>query len=275
MLERLKRRFTQLKPQEAVVAVSVEEAPVLLPVGLIDMARSGWLKNDSGELFAGFAVKASDSLLDIGCGDGGFTLFCGRQGAEIYVADIDEGNVERAVARLRETDARAVHPLVTDANPIPLPDAHLDKVVAMEVLEHVDDPATFLAELVRVGKPGAQYLISVPAALSERSQQGIASPAYFQKPNHIHIFEREEFARLVSDAGLVIEQHTEYGFYRTLWWLFFWVSGQSSLDGQNEAIIRHWDATWAELLSLPQGDAVKQVLDGILPKSQIIVARKK
>lgn len=273
MLEQLKRRLAQGKPQGP-AAPAAEDAPALLPVGLIDMCRSGWLNSDSGELFHGFAVQASDSVLDIGCGDGGFTLFSGRQGAEIFVADIDAGNVERAVARLCETAARAVHPLVTDANPIPLPDARLDKVVAMEVLEHVDDPAAFLAELVRVGKPGAQYLLSVPAPMSERAQQGIASPAYFQKPNHIHIFEREEFAQLVREAGLTIEQHTEYGFYRSLWWLFFWASGQSSLDGAEHPVIQHWDNTWAALLALPQGQAVKQALDAVLPKSQVIVARK-
>jgi len=272
MLDRLK---TLLRQKSSVSQASqAVESPMHLPIGLTDMVRSGWLNNDSGELFEGFRVDRSDSVLDIGCGDGGFTLFCGRRGAELFVADIDPENVSKAVQRLQQTEARAVHPLVTDANPIPLPDARLDKVVAMEVLEHVDDPAAFLAELVRVGRPGAQYLLSVPDALSERAQQGIASPAYFQKPNHIHIFEREQFAQLVRDAGLVIEQHTYYGFYRTLWWLFFWASGQTSLDGKEHALIQNWDSTWEALLALPQGQAVKQALDTVLPKSQIIVARK-
>lgn len=273
MLERLKTLLGSEKPPEP-PSVSASEALWSLPIGLTDMVRSGWLNNDSGELFKGFVISAEDSVLDIGCGDGGFTLFSGRRGAEVFVADIDPGNIEKAVSRLRETAARAVHPLVTDANPIPLPDARVNKVVAMEVLEHVDDPAAFLAELVRVGRPGAQYLISVPDAVSEYVQQGIASPTYFQKPNHIHIFEREQFAQLVCDAGLSIEEHTYYGFYRTLWWLFFWASGQDSLDGSDHPLIQRWDNTWSALLALPQGQKVKAALDEIMPKSQIIVARK-
>ena len=49
-------------------------------------------------------------LLDIGCGTGGYTLFCGRQGAEIYIADIDPSNVDAAATRLQETKARALRP---------------------------------------------------------------------------------------------------------------------------------------------------------------------
>lgn len=272
MLKRLKALLRQKNP--SVQPSPAEEPPIHLPIGLTDMVLSGWLNNENGELFEGFRVDRSDSVLDIGCGDGGFTLFCGRRGAEIFVADIDPENVSKAVERLQQTEARAVHSVVTDANPIPLPDARMDKVVAMEVLEHVDDPAAFLAELVRVGRPGAQYLFSVPDASSERAQQGIASPAYFQKPNHIHIFERDQFAQLVRDSGLVIERHTHYGFYRTLWWLFFWASGQDSIDGEQHPLIKHWDKSWEALLALPQGQAVKQALDAVLPKSQIIVARK-
>lgn len=273
MLERLKTLLGPGKPPET-PSDGASEVLLNLPIGLTDMVRSGWLNNDTGELFKGFVINAEDSVLDIGCGEGGFTLFCGRRGAEIFVADIDPGNIEKAVSRLRETAARAVHPLVTDANPIPLPDAQVNKVVAMEVMEHVDDPAAFLAELVRVGRPGTQYLISVPDALSEYAQQGIASPTYFQKPNHIHIFERERFAQLVCDAGLIIEQHAHYGFYRTLWWLFFWASGQDSLDGPDHPVIQHWDNTWSALLALPQGQKIKAALDEMMPKSQVIVARK-
>lgn len=251
-----------------------QSLPPGVDIGLIDMALSGWLQKDTGELIEGFAIRATDRVLDIGCGTGGYTLFAGRQGAEIYVADLDPENVHRAVERLADTAARVVHPLVTDANPIPLPDGHLDKVIAMEVLEHVDHPDRFLAELVRVGKPGAQYLIAVPDALSEHAQKGIAADSYFQKPNHIHVFEREDLDQLVRDAGLIIERRVHYGFYRTLWLLFFWSSAQKDFCPPWHPLIESWDKTWSLLLGTPQGRKVKEALDGILPKSQVIVARK-
>ncbi|WP_215199644.1 methyltransferase domain-containing protein, partial [Escherichia coli] len=41
--------------------------------------------------------------------------------------------------------------LVSDCDPLPLADATATRVVSTEVIEHVDDPRQFLAELVRVG----------------------------------------------------------------------------------------------------------------------------
>ena len=277
----LKRIFNMLglkeeahPPVTPVQSQLFELPPLPKEIGLVDMALSGWLKDSTGELIEGFTINAEDSVLDIGCGDGGFTLFCGRRGAEVFVADIDEGNIESAVKRLRETAARAVHPLITDANPIPLPDERLDKVIAMEVLEHVDDPAAFLRELVRVGKPGAQYLISVPDAASEDAQREVAKPSYYEKPNHIHIFQRKQFSALIEESGLEIERNIHYGFYRTMWWLFFWTCNQPSLSSPWHPLLEQWDQTWRILLALPNGHKVKAALDGILPKSQVIVARK-
>ncbi|KES23733.1 MULTISPECIES: bifunctional 2-polyprenyl-6-hydroxyphenol methylase/3-demethylubiquinol 3-O-methyltransferase UbiG [Pseudomonas] len=279
MLHRLKRL---LQTPDAAVAppvppvperpVETAEAPV--PVGLVDMSLSGWFRNDTGELIEGFPIGADDSVLDIGCGDGGFTLFAGRQGAEIFVADINQSSVDTAVARVRETAARAVHPLVTDANPIPLEDGRVNRVIAMEVLEHVEDPARFLAELVRVARPGSLFLLTVPDAFGEKAQQGIAPDSYFQQPNHIHIFERERFETLVREAGLEVERRTTYGFYRTLWWFFYWASGQPTLSPPWHPLLEHWDRTWGALLSLPQGQKVKAALDEVMPKSQVIIARK-
>ncbi|MFJ3051315.1 class I SAM-dependent methyltransferase [Pseudomonas nitroreducens] len=279
MLYRLKKLLQKHDLNDDLAVPTVVEsqsspAPLVLPVGLVDMSLSGWFKNDAGELIEGFPISAADSVLDIGCGDGGFTLFAGRQGAEIFVADIDQPNVERAVARVGETAARAVHPLVTDANPIPLEDGRVSRVIAMEVLEHVDDPARFLKELVRVAKPGALFLLTVPDPYGEKAQQGIAPDEYFQKPNHIHIFERDEFERLVREAGLEVERRLGYGFYRTLWWFLYWASGQPSLSEPWHPLLEQWDRLWGDLLALPQGAKVKAALDQAMPKSQVIIARK-
>lgn len=54
-----------------------------------------------------------------------------------------------------------------------------------------------MAELVRVGQPGAQYLLTVPDPVAETVQKNLAPDSYFQKPNHIRIFQRDEFEQLV------------------------------------------------------------------------------
>lgn len=254
--------------------ISPQKNPPLPDVGLYDMSLGGWFKQETGELVEGFPISEDDIVMDIGCGTGGFTLFSGRQGAEIYVVDIDEAKLDIAVERLKETPAKAVHKIVTDANPLPMADHALTRIIAMEVLEHVDDPALFMRELVRVGKPGALYLLTVPDAISETAQIGIAPDIMFQKPNHIHIFEREQFASLVEESGLIIERKFTYGFYRAVWWFFFWASAQPDLSPPWQPLLKQWDDTWRMLLELPQGVKIKNALDNVIGKSQVIVARK-
>ncbi len=243
-------------------------------VGLYDMILSGWFNQETGELVEGFPIGPDDTVMDIGCGTGGFTLFSGRQGAEIYVVDVDESKLDIAVQRLKETAAKSIHKMVSDANPLLIADQTLTRVIAMEVIEHVDDPLAFLKELVRVGKPGALYLLTVPDAISEHTQKGIAPDIMFQKPNHINIFERDEFLALVENAGLTIERNFTYGFYRAVWWFFFWASAQPELAPPWQPLLQQWDETWRTLLAQPQGPQIKNALDSVFGKSQVIVARK-
>lgn len=275
MLQRLKRMVSRAPVSPAPTSIVPTPEPTELPADptMTDAVLSGWFLRDTGELFEGFPITAEDSVLDIGCGGGGYTSFCASLGAEVIFADIDPEKIAAIELMLKNSPARALHPLVTDANPIPLPDSRVNKVVAMEVLEHVADPAQFMNELVRVAKPGALFLLTVPDPLGESVQKKLAPPVYFEHPNHIRIFEREEFTRLVEDAGLIIERRTEYGFYWSIWWCFFWACKQD-LSPPWHPLLESWTTTWNALLSTPDGPSIKKALDETIPKSQVIIARK-
>jgi len=240
---------------------------------LIDANLSGWFKTDTGELLSGFYIDPADTVLDVGCGDGPFVHFCAQRGADVIFADIDAEKVATVERSLLHSNARSVKPLVTDANPLPLADATADKIIAMEVLEHVENPAQFMNELVRVGKPGAQFLITVPDPVGESIQRVLAPPPYFQHPNHIRVFERHEFEQLLTDSGLIIEKRIHYGFFWSMWWFFFWACKQDMLDPWHP-ILQSWTKTWSLLLETDEGPRIKQALDNALPKSQAIIARK-
>lgn len=261
------------EPPPAPVTSAAEESGPPMDFTLRDAYLSGWFHKETGELFTGFKVDATNHVLDVGCGDGNFIHFCATQGAEVTFVDVDAAKIEEAVARLQGTAARGIHPVVSDASPLPMPANHFDKVVAMEVMEHVDHPADFLAELVRVGKPGALYLLSVPDITSETVQRTVAPAMYFEKPNHINIFSGEEFAQLVRDSGLIIEKQTSYGFFWSVFWAFFWTCDQELTDPWHP-LLAQWGKTWETLLTMRDGPRIKQALDKALPKSQAIIARK-
>ena len=242
-------------------------------LALRDAALSGWFQVDSNELFRGFALSAEDVVLDIGCGDGGNAQFCAKSGAALILADIDAATLGTAVRRVADASGQPVRAFVTDSNPLPLRDGTVSALICTEVIEHVDDPVSFLAELVRVGRPGARYLLTVPDPIIEELQTFCAAPAYFERPNHLRILQRDEFAGMVTAAGLEIEQRDSYGSYWSIWWLLAWAAGEHWPDDL-QPMVKPWSRTWNAILDTPRGRELKRVLDDMIPKSQLILARK-
>lgn len=253
--------------------------------GLLDAVQSGWYQGQSDELFKGFPVGAEDTVLDVGCGAGGATLFCANRGAAVTFTDVVAEKIESLRQRVARTPARHAEGLVVDSTRLPLADACMTRVISMEVLEHVEDPQAFMCELARVGQSGALYLLAVPDAVGEQMQRGFAPTSYFQSPNHIHIFEREQFGQLVQNAGLEIVERSSFGFFWTMWMFMYWVLAKNAgaeLEGASHDIVQppyppllnDWAKLWHNLIQMPEAAPMKQALDQLLPKSQVIIARK-
>lgn len=228
------------------------------------------------ELLPGFSIGETDTVVDVGCGEGYASQFAARCGAAVYAVDIDPRALAAVERNMQGQNLqRPFHTLLSDVNPLPLADGVATRVVAQEVLEHVDDPQQFLGELVRVGRPGTLYFLSVPDPGSEFLQKRLAPAGYWCKPNHVRVFGREEFDRLVRDAGLEIEKRLSYSFFWAMWWVLFW-SGEGDIEigSPGTPVLTHWHKTWTALLKTPNGPRIKQALDDFMPKSQVILARK-
>lgn len=284
MIRRLLAKWRPAPP--APLPVAIPDSPVSpRDVGLYDAMLDGWFLGDNGELLKGFAITADDTLLDVGCGEGVATLFAVRQGASVIFTDSEHDKVHDLA---RQVEAQSDKPnlgLVSNSLPLPLADGCASKVVCMEVLEHIDQPEPFMAELVRMGRPGALYLLSVPAPVGEHLQKGIAPASYYQSPNHVQIFTPERFAALVEEAGLVIEHRQATGFFWVMGMIFFWASERAAgrdvggavrdrIQAPYPPLMESWAKTWQDLLVQPNGLAIKQMLDEFMPKSQVIIARK-
>ncbi|WP_030132527.1 bifunctional 2-polyprenyl-6-hydroxyphenol methylase/3-demethylubiquinol 3-O-methyltransferase UbiG [Pseudomonas sp. QTF5] len=285
MIRALMRRLRPVAQPKPVPAPVAQGSVSPRDVGLHDAILDGWFLNDSGELLKGFAITADDTLLDVGCGEGVATLFAVRQGASVIFTDSEHDKVRDLIRQVEAQTDKPSLGLVSNSLPLPLADGCASKVVCMEVLEHIDQPEPFMAELVRMGRPGAQYLLSVPAPVGEHLQQGIAPDSYFQSPNHVQIFTPERFAALVEDAGLVIEHRQASGFFWVMGMIFFWASERAAgrdlggavrdrIQAPYPPLMESWAKTWQDLLAQPNGLAIKQMLDQFMPKSQVIIARK-
>lgn len=253
--------------------------------GLRDASLSGWFNNETGDLLDGFDVSAEDILLDIGCGEGGMTLFCANKGPHVIISDIEQETVNVLESKLNNSKARLVEAYVSDTSPLPLADEYVTRVLAMEMLEHVADPDAVLKEIVRVSKSGAKILLSVPTQVSEDFQKGIAPESYYQSPNHIRIFSENDFINLVERAGLVVEKKVQWGFFWTMWMSMHWVieknAGRELSGAALDKVappyspeLDDWAKAWNQIIMMPEGLLLKQKFDQLLPKSIAIIARK-
>jgi len=113
---------------------------------------------------AGFYAKYADTLaqskpgarlLDVGCGVGQVVGRLTAAGFEAFGVDVSGPNIEKA----RQFSDRCQ---LYEGRQLPFPDGHFAAVGALNVLEHVDEPEAFIAELVRVTEPGGRIVLSSP-----------------------------------------------------------------------------------------------------------------
>jgi len=274
---RIVHRLRTAPPSPLTKQEQSEDEKVADELAILSLSTSGWYNMRRQELAPGFQITSADSVVDVGCGPGGASVFAAKQGAAVVSLDIDPATIEHLERRMTEVQPRSFQAFVSHCQPIPLAADHATVVLAMEVLEHVDDPANFLAELVRIGKPGARYLLSVPDPLSEAVQGKIAPAGYWSKPNHLRVFERDQFRGYVESAGLAVERQFFYGFYSSMWWSLRWAVREDDIPfghSGRSALLRDWNKTWKGLLSSPHGQHIWKALENALPKSQAIIAQK-
>ena len=103
------------------------------------------------------SFQQQDRVLDYGCGTGQLLL---------QLADkIDEGvGVDISSAAISDAPRREnlAFQVIQPGDPLPLEDGSFDKVILLDVLEHVRLPEEILQDCRRVTKQGGQLLIEVP-----------------------------------------------------------------------------------------------------------------
>jgi SAM-dependent methyltransferase len=134
----------------------------------------------------GAALRNGDRVLDYGCGDGAWLGFLHRrlhgQQLELHGFDPNALGVELAHAALAAHGVRAtLHGSLAS-----IPDAHFDRVVCTEVIEHASEPEALLAEIARVLKPAGRVVVTTPIRLTEEPQDA----------NHVREWFPGEFVRL-------------------------------------------------------------------------------
>jgi ubiquinone/menaquinone biosynthesis C-methylase UbiE len=100
---------------------------------------------------------ASREVVEIGCGTGRNTQWLVEQGASVFALDFSEGMLQQARARVQSSGARFVQHDIRSAWPVESDSA--DVIIAMLVLEHIDELATIFAEAARALRKGGELFL--------------------------------------------------------------------------------------------------------------------
>lgn len=119
-----------------------------------------------------------EQVLDFGCGSGVLLPFLGRISARVIALDVDLVPFERVSRRRAFPPNLHVH----DARQVTLkdlPHASFDRIIATDVLEHVDDLPGTLKDMQTLLRPGGQIVISGPTEnLFYQIGRKLAGPEY-------------------------------------------------------------------------------------------------
>ena len=146
-------------------------------------------------------------LLDIGCGGGLLSEPMARLGAEVVGADAAERNIP--VARVHAAQSGlAIDYRHTTAEALAGAGERFDVVLNMEVVEHVADPAAYLAACQRLLKPGGLMVCSTINRNAKSFAMAILGAEYVMRwlPRGTHDWKKfitpDELYGLIRSAGL-------------------------------------------------------------------------
>ncbi len=109
---------------------------------------------------------AGDRLLDIGCGDGAYSIRLAPGFRHVDAIDIQTDRLTLFTDRIAGTPlANQITVREMSAEKLDYPDDSFDLVTAIEVLEHITDLDQALTEIRRVLKPGGTFAFSTPNRL--------------------------------------------------------------------------------------------------------------
>ncbi len=138
-------------------------------------------------------------LLDLGCGTGGVLREWSRRRPCV--------GIDRSPFGLRVCRDKGFTRLARgNLDELPFAEESFDTLVALDVIEHLDDDVGFLRRAQRLCRPGGRVLIAVPAfqALWSRHDETL---------HHRRRYTARQLLRVVRSAGLLPERTTYTNFF--------------------------------------------------------------
>lgn len=188
------------------------------------------------------ALTEDEVLLDIGCGEGYYTMSLCNQARLSVGMDVSRAVLD-VLRSLRSYNPARLKLVEADVEALPFHDAAVDKVLCSHLLEHVLDDAAVVREAHRVLRPGGVAVFAVPLKFTPQHQllirltniarailkpgkKGTPLPAPGQlntalvgRQGHIRHYSLASFQRMIESQGFRVEETIGVFFHDPRNWL--------------------------------------------------------
>lgn len=150
-----------------------------------------------------FMTNPGSAVLEVGCSSGFLLreLIARLPGRRVLGADYTRETLETLSKQLPDV------PLIQfDLTRCPLPSNSVDVIVLLNVLEHIDDHETAVAQLFRIVRPGGAVIVEVPAGPS-------LFDVYDRVLMHHRRYAMRGLTKLVERHGFIVERRSHLGFF--------------------------------------------------------------
>ncbi|HVF46160.1 MAG TPA: class I SAM-dependent methyltransferase [Pyrinomonadaceae bacterium] len=155
----------------------------------------GFIETRIDEILAGFSsYRQTNRLLDVGFGAGTILERASALGWQAFGQEI-------SAPAARHARARGFEVFLGDLCDAGYPDQYFDVVTASELLEHLPDARTVLADIARILRPGGLLWATTPAADSLSFRLLDTKWSNLSPPEHTQLYSRSGIARMLSEAG--------------------------------------------------------------------------
>jgi 2-polyprenyl-3-methyl-5-hydroxy-6-metoxy-1,4-benzoquinol methylase len=161
----------------------------------------------SSHEFARDAVGTGHDVLDVGCGEGFLAAQFQKSGNRVYGIDyLPEAKHGAEIEGYAQADLdRGIQPMLRGHE--------FDKILLLDVLEHLRRPEQLLRDCLPLLRPNGQVIISVPNVvnISVRLLMLVGKFNYQERGildrTHLRFFTRKTIRKMVEESGLDVVQH--------------------------------------------------------------------
>ncbi|MEI6362342.1 MAG: class I SAM-dependent methyltransferase [Actinomycetes bacterium] len=225
-------------------------------------------------------VGPKNTLLDMGCGGGRHAFAALRRGARVVALDADDAELKQVLGTVTAMGEAGELPATADSVPVqgdalhlPFADATFDRIIAAEVLEHIPDDQSAIAELTRVLAPGGRIAVTVPARFPERINWALDDDYHDFPGGHIRIYTQSVLGDRLTAAGLRVRGARRAHALHSPYW---WIRCAGGVNNADRLLARRYHdlLVWQIMKNPPVLRLLDDALNPVIGKSLIVYADK-